>query len=406
MDWLEELVEKMRKKLLDTSLKKSLAIYIAVAAVAVICLSIGTGLLCEGWRKLINMRYAPMDKAYKWEREAEEDMSRILVSGNYYSGMSKSDQIMYSAFWFIENWCVLFYSIGTIILVSWMFYRNKLEEPITIIQDGALHVSRGELDFDCTYTALDEMGELCGAFDSMRRRLIDNYQTTWNLMEEQRCLNAAFAHDLRTPLTVIRGYTEFLKTYYPTGKVSDESLTEYLTLIDDQVLRLRDFSNTMKEINTIEELEPKLKKQDVLALVKKIQETVQILDGMEGISFKFRQEVNGKQEIFADDAMIMEVIENLISNAMRYAKEGIEVYVDMSEEGDYLQVYVQDDGPGFTKEGLEKASKPYFGEKGKGGHFGIGLFICKVLCEKHRGRLDLSNSIEGGAICCASFYIR
>lgn len=405
MDWIEELVEKMRKKLLDTSLKKSLAIYIAVAAVAVICLSIGTGLLCEGWRKLINMRYVPMDKAYKWEREAEEDMSRILVSGNYYSMMSKSDQIMYSAFWFIENWCVLFYSIGTIILVSWMFYRNKLEEPITIIQDGALHVSRGELDFDCTYTALDEMGELCGAFDSMRRRLIDNYQTTWNLMEEQRCLNAAFAHDLRTPLTVIRGYTEFLKTYYPTGKVSDESLTEYLTLIDDQVLRLRDFSNTMKEINTIEELEPKLKKQDALALVKKIQETVQILDGMEGISFAFQQEVKEKQEIFADDAMIMEVIENLISNAMRYAKEGIEVYVDMSEEGDYLQVYVQDDGPGFTKEGLEKASKPYFGEKGKGGHFGIGLFICKVLCEKHRGRLDLSNSIEGGAICCASFYI-
>ena len=405
MDWIEEIIEKIRKKLLDASLKKSLAVYIAVAAAAVICLSVGTGMLCEGWRKLINMRYAPMDTAYEWEREAEEDMYRILVSGEYYSVMSGTDKIIYSVFWYIENWCVLFYSIGAIILVSWMFYRNKLEEPITIIQDGAMHVSRGELDFDCTYTALDEMGELCGAFDAMRRRLIDNYQTTWNLMEEQRCLNAAFAHDLRTPLTVIRGYTEFLRTYYPTGKVSEESLTEYLTLIDDQVIRLRDFSNTMKKINTMEELEPKLKKQDILALVKKLQETVLILDGMEGISFTFEHAVKEGKEVYADEAMIMEVAENLISNAMRYAKEHIELYADISEDGDYLQVYVQDDGPGFTREGLEKASKPYFGEKGKGGHFGIGLFICKVLCEKHRGRLDLSNSIEGGAICCASFYI-
>ena len=179
-------------------------------------------------------------------------------------------------------------------------------------------------------------------------------------MEEQRCLNAAFAHDLRTPLTVIRGYTEFLRTYYPTGKVSEESLTEYLTLIDDQVIRLRDFSNTMKEINTMEELEPKLKKQDILALVKKLKETVLILDGMEGISFTFEHAVKEGKEVYADEAMIMEVAENLISNAMRYAKEHIELYADISEDGDYLQVYVQDDGPGFTREGLEKASKPYF----------------------------------------------
>lgn len=409
MDWLEEIVENIRKKLLDTSLKKSLAVYIASAAIAVIVLTIVTVGLCSGWLKLIDLRYE------KYDRMLQEAVSSANNNELYQAriqealdakenNMENTDKILEEVLEFIQSWCVLFYSVGAIILVSWLFYRGKLEIPILIIQDGARHVSRSQLDFDCTYMAQDEMGELCQAFDSMRRQLIENYQNTWNLMEEQRCLNAAFAHDLRTPLTVIRGYTEFLKTYYPSGKISQENLMEYLNLIAEQVQRLQDFSNTMKEVNTIEELEPKLRKQNSAELAKKIRDTIEILDGMEGLHLFFSENLPEKQ-LYADETVIMEVLENLVSNAMRYAKTRIEVSLDMSEDGKYLQVYVQDDGPGFTKEGLEKASGPYYGEKDQTGHFGIGLFLCKVLCEKHQGKLDLSNSIENGAICCASFYV-
>ncbi len=74
------------------------------------------------------------------------------------------------------------------------------------------------LDFSCIYRSEDEMGELCDTFEQMRHQLAENQEKIEDLMEGQRRLNAAFAHDLRTPLTVLRGYTDFLSRYCPEGK--------------------------------------------------------------------------------------------------------------------------------------------------------------------------------------------
>lgn len=71
-----------------------------------------------------------------------------------------------------------------------------------------------------------------------------------------------------------------------------------------------------------------------------------------------------------------------------------------------LILAVRDDGPGFAKEQMRKALRPYYKEyedDAKDEHFGIGLHICRQLCRKHGGTLDIANSVEGGAIATASF---
>ena len=78
----------------------------------------------------------------------------------------------------------------------------------------------------------------------------------------------------------------------------------------------------------------------------------------------------------------------------------------MEQNNDMLLIFVKDDGKGFSKEELNMASKPYYsGENISSEHFGLGLTICKMLCEKHGGGIYLSNSIHGGAIVCAEFFI-
>ena len=113
--------------------------------------------------------------------------------------------------------------------------------------------------------------------------------------------------------------------------------------------------------------------------------------------------------VLADDNMIMEVLENILSNAIRYAAGKIEVMLDCDKDGKELMLTVRDDGPGFSEEQLVKALKPYHKEREEGEpdeHFGIGLHICRELCKKHGGMLDIANSINGGAVVTATFLIR
>jgi len=105
-----------------------------------------------------------------------------------------------------------------------------------------------------------------------------------------------------------------------------------------------------------------------------------------------------------DMVVVSRVLDNLIANAVRYAKNTITVRCVYEHE--MLSVTVADDGPGFTEEALQKAYLPYFtSEKAAGGgHVGIGLYVSKALCQKHGSELHIRNRETGGASATASFF--
>ena len=97
--------------------------------------------------------------------------------------------------------------------------------------------------------------------------------------------------------------------------------------------------------------------------------------------------------ICLDCSFVSQVNNNLISNAVRYAKSAIKITYTCSKEGFYLTV--SDDGCGFSKEALCKATNPYFTGENHREHFGLGLYICKILCEHHGGYLKIENCSTG-----------
>ena len=100
---------------------------------------------------------------------------------------------------------------GGAALCAALFYRRKLKGPIALLDMASRKIAEKDLDFAIHWDRRDEMGALCASFEEMRRALWENNRVMWRQMEERKRLNAAFAHDLRTPLTVLSGYAGMLR---------------------------------------------------------------------------------------------------------------------------------------------------------------------------------------------------
>lgn len=394
MDWVEEQLVKVKNRLRMKSLRSVLGIYILLAVFLTIALYILTNLYCDSWKNIIYGKY-----------------------GVDYTGLSQFMDLVklepIDTMWLrhlssIQTFAIIPYSIVSMVLTTTLFYKNKIQDPITILMEEATYISRGDLGLSCNYESGDELGKVCDAFEKMRLHLTRNNENMWSLMEGQRLLNATFAHDIRSPLTVLQGYTEMLMKYYPQGKISEEKLLETLSLMESQILQLRKFSDTMKGLQDIESLEIRPKENEYGVLLKQLEENMEVIGQQHNIDIVVNDNIGGRNNTlvkgYYDMLVVVEVVNNLLSNAYSFAKSIIEITIEV--EGDYLHIYVSDDGNGFSKQELYTACNPYYSSrKQTNGHWGIGLTICKLLCEKHGGKITISNSIRQGAIVCASFRV-
>lgn len=402
MDYLDELFTKWEKKVKNSSLKTSLRWYIVLAVTGVITCSLFTMLFCEGWLNLLSLQAENKGAVVRYDRNC---FQVVFVDK---SGFTASTFQAYEIFGILQYGCILIYSVAAILIVSRLYYKRKLEEPLRLLHMEAEAIAREDLSFCCEYKSEDEMGEICRTFDGLRKQLAESRQKNWDIMEAQRQLNAAFAHDLRTPLTVMKGYIEMITQFYKEGRMPEEKLYENLDLLYKQVLRMEAFSATMKEIHSIEEIKIEKKKQTLHDVKIQLEESIKGLGKASEKSIELSYANSGQREreedvLYADNRCLLEAVENLLANALRFCRNKVEIMLE--REGTYLRIYVKDDGPGFSSEEIRMAVKPYYtGDSEEGEHFGLGLCISRNLCEKHGGSLSLSNGLRGGAIVCAEFY--
>ena len=422
MDWIEEIYEKWKSKLKNFTLKRTMMIYLLIAIIMIVIAVIMTLEVCEGWKGMIESLYRVEDSGYRYTGDGAfaffydgNGDGSVMISTQQAIIMNQKDKRVYEALNIWEGVCIPIYVILGVYLVSILYYKNKLQEPIALLRREMEYILGDNLSFSCYYDSKDEMGDICKTMDGMRKAVIDNRRNMWELMEEQRKLNAAFAHDLRTPLTVISGYTEMLLEYYPQGKVKEEQLLETVAAIQEQAVRMQNFSETMKEMHGFEMLEVKRKQHTGAELEERLQRFINGLEQGHVQSIELTMKLE-RESFSYDEDIVMEVLGNLLSNALRYGRKKIVIRVEQQDNSLYL--YVKDDGRGMTKEELYKADSPYYTDKSytdnkesdnnkkRNVHFGLGLTICKILCKKHGGSLSFANSIEGGTVVCAEFFAK
>ena len=287
--------------------------------------------------------------------------------------------------------------------------KHQVIPGISAAKQALRYLELGDYSHEQNYFEKNEVGKVCGAIDNLRMQLIEMKYQEWDAQKELSSINAAFAHDMRTPLTVMKGYTEFLLKYFPQGKVSQELLLEKLSTIYQHEERLLEFSKTMTEIQTIEMRELRCKWCSLGELIHELQITAKEMECQCGVQISMilqedMVDITDKVILSMDKSLILENFENLLSNGIRYAQKKIEIKLMLEQER--LTIFVKDDGKGFSAKALKEAKKLYFSEeKGTSNHFGMGLYICEKLCEKHGGNLSLVNGIDGGAIVAAQFRV-
>ena len=116
-------------------------------------------------------------------------------------------------------------------LAGALFYRWKLKEPIALLLEGARRIQTHDLDFTIPAVSADELGQTCAAFEDMRLELLKTNRELWRQTEERKRLNAAFAHDLRNPITVLKGSVRLLRQDASDPQVLDR-LERYTVRIE------------------------------------------------------------------------------------------------------------------------------------------------------------------------------
>lgn len=290
---------------------------------------------------------------------------------------------------------VLWYSV-CLCLAALIFYLWKIKKPFRVLNQAVQQISANNLDFRIEYEGQDEFGRLCHAFEIMRQELEQNNKKMWNSVEERKRLNAAFAHDLRTPLTVMRGHTDMLLSTITEDTDPSGEMASSIHAISSQITRLGAFADTMGSLQRLEDYKPCPKHISSSVLTEMVSQTATALfpNGQAEIHSELKE-----QDFLLDKEALAQICENILSNATRYVKKVVTLTLEQRQE--YLIITVEDDGSGFTKKDLANASLAYYrGEKTRAdavSHFGLGLYISSILAEKLGGGLQLSNGASGGA---------
>lgn len=277
-----------------------------------------------------------------------------------------------------------------------VYYRKKLREPITQLQNGVERIQEDNLDFHIEYDGDDELGRLCCSMEKMRRELRQKHKALWESLEQRKLLNASVSHDLRTPITVLKGYLDYLEKNIPQDKLTEDMLFDTVSSMQGAVNRLELYVESVRDIEKIENIEIEKRSENVKLLLNELRSNVRQLAGNKEIVISNDIMVD---KIQIDKGVFFRILENLLQNALRYAEK--QVSINLSHKKDFLILTVKDDGKGFSAADLEKATTVFYSNDKEKQHFGIGLSVCKILCEKHGGLLYVGNQKEKGAYVTA-----
>ncbi|MBD5473074.1 MAG: HAMP domain-containing histidine kinase [Lachnospiraceae bacterium] len=387
-------------KIRNLSVRKTIILYMAVALICSFFLSAFIVRITSRTQMLVWWNYVDEEAYFKEvESNGPDHVTDIPRPGVY--EMTQSDHFVSELCDFLQTYTILILSMAGSCAAVFLFYRNKLKNPIEELALASKKIAGNNLDFNITYENKDEMGVLCMEFERMREQLARNNRILWKNIEEEKMLRAAIAHDIRSPLSVLKGYQEMLMEYLPSEDIDMEQAMEMLSESRHQIERMDTFVETMRKMSSLENR--KLAAGEISAgqLKTDIQAELAILEKDYGKQCILQ--VPASNEIFCGDKeIVLEVLENLLSNALRYGKQQVEIMVRVGYSE--LSIYVRDDGEGF-QEDAEKITEAFYGQNVKDSlkHAGIGMYISRLYCEKHGGKLILENDEQGGAVVTAIF---
>lgn len=275
------------------------------------------------------------------------------------------------------------------LLMVWVY--RALSQPLHKLQEATKQIKDGNLDFTLEVDNDDEIGQLCQDFEEMRMRLKESQEEKIQYDKESKELISNISHDLKTPITAIKGYVEGIQDGVAS---SPEKLDKYIRTIytkANDMDRLIDELTFYSKIDT-NKIPYNYSKINVAEYFGDCVEEVGLEMETRGIELGYFNYVDEDVMVIADAEQMKRVINNIIGNSLKYLdkKKGI-INIRIKDDGDFIQVVIEDNGKGIAAKDLPCIFDRFYRtdssrNSSKGGS-GIGLSIVKKIIEDHGGRI-------------------
>ena len=299
---------------------------------------------------------------------------------------------------FISAFVIL---ISVALVVGLWVYRS-IAVPLVKLKKATQNIKEGNLDFVLDVEGKDEFSELCQDFEEMRRRLKESTEEKSLIEKETRELISNISHDLKTPITAVKGYVEGIM-----DGVADtpEKMDRYVRTIYNKTNEMDHLINELTfyskiDTNRIPYTFSKLNVEDYFA---DCAEEVGLELETRGIELVYANYVEKDVMVIADGEQIRRVIHNIISNAIKYMDKpkGI-IQIRIKDVGDFIQIEIEDNGKGIGPKDLPYIFDRFYRtdvsrNSSKGGS-GIGLSIVKKILEDHGGKVWATSRLGIGTI--------
>ena len=284
------------------------------------------------------------------------------------------------------------------IMVAWVY--RSIWKPLGQLQEATKQIRDGNLDFTLEVEDDDEIGQLCQNFEEMRIRLKETTEEKIQYDKESKELISNISHDLKTPITAIKGYVEGIMDGVAS---SPEKLERYIRTIYNKANdmdRLIDELTFYSKIDTnkIPYVFAKINVADYFGDC--IDEVGLDLDAR-GVDLRYYNYVDEDVLVIADAEQLKRVINNIIGNSLKYMdkKQGI-INIRILDVGDFVQIEIEDNGKGIGQKELPYIFDRFYRtdssrNSSKGGS-GIGLSIVRKIIEDHGGKIWATSKLGVG----------
>jgi signal transduction histidine kinase len=283
----------------------------------------------------------------------------------------------------------LFFGESILLIRKFGNFMTKELKNVKIVTEK---VRMQNLEFDKPETQITEVDDVMDSLVRMRDALTVSLKEQWKMEEKRKQQIGALIHDIKTPLTVIRGNTQLLQE-----AESAEESREYEKYILLEADRIEEYIKILQNM---------LRSEDAVLFQK---EKIDLMQTAEGFAHKAKMLAGGKEQnlevviscvtdyIYSDRQLLLRAWENLLSNALEYTPSGGEILISILEDDEKLVFEIEDSGPGFTKEALLRGTEQFYQgdiSRSSRSHYGMGLFMVKSFIRQQGGNLMLGNSAK------------
>ena len=287
----------------------------------------------------------------------------------------------------------IFISIGLIIIVSVLVARS-MSRPIVQLTDAATGIAEGDVDRKIKLNRRDEFGTLAESLNQMASKLRSDNEHLKRIYERQRQFYADITHEVRNPLHTIVGSLDMLEL----ENLPEEKRGKYISNAKNQVKRINRLFKDLKTLQRYDSDQQFIQKDnfDISKITGRIEDWYHEKASEKGIAFNVNKD---PVTVYADASKIEQVLENLVSNAVKYSQaDSIELKYE--EEDGKLRVEVCDDGIGIPSEHLPRLFDRFYRtdkarSRDKGGT-GLGLAVVKGIINAHDSDITVESEVGKG----------